>query len=127
MAAMRTHSQMLRACGAFAVGALAGVGLLGIATIGVLLLLAAVGLALLLGGIRERDMPLVFAGAAAAFVAFGVVSLPYHPCRNGETLSDPPLPGQRSSCGGTHPAVYFVPAALALVAAVLMAARRRSD
>ena len=39
----------------------------------------------------------------------------------GETLSDPPLPGQRSACGGTHPAIYFVPAVVALVGAVTSA------
>ena len=122
--ALRAESMRpLRATGLMIAGALTAVGLLGIMTIGLPLLLIA-GLllaALWLNGVSESDVALVLIGAAAGFVVFGIASLPYHPCRPGETLSDPPLPGQRSACGGTHPAIYFVPAVVALVGAVTSA------
>src|SRR3954466_6048224 len=122
---MAERSQWLRVGGALAVGGLAAVGLLGIVTIGVLFLIAAAGVLLMMGGIRESEVPLVFAGASAAFLIFGVASLPYHPCHNGETLSDPPLPGGRSSCGGTYPGIYFIPMAVTMVTAVALAVRQR--
>jgi|SRR5947209_3537152 len=115
--------RIARAIGLGLAGALLAAGLLALLTVGPALLLLA-GL-LLVGlwwhGVFEADVSMVLAGAAVCFLVLGVLSLPYEPCHPGETLSYPPLPGQRSSCGGTNPALYFVPAFLAFVGAATSA------
>src|SRR3954454_6829224 len=113
--------RVLRAIGLAAAGALTATGLLGIATIRLPLLAVAGALYDFVGrdrGLTPADAVFAFAGAAAAFAALGVASLPYVPCENSTITSDPPMPGQPSSCGGFNPAIYFVPAALALAGAI---------
>jgi hypothetical protein len=112
-----------RILGALVAGALGAVGLLGIMTIGLPLIALAGGLVVLLfrAGLREREVAFVFLGATIAFAAFGMAAFPYEPCREGEVLVDPPGPGQRNECGGTNPAIYLVPAVLALMSGVIVA------
>ena len=120
--------RFLRATGLLAAGALTATGFLGIVTIGLPLLAMAGALFALIGrdkGLMPADAMFVLVGAAVAFGAFGIASLPYTPCSSGETLVDPPGPGQRNSCGGFNPAIYFVPAALSLAGAVIAALEQR--
>jgi hypothetical protein len=108
-----------------AVGLLAGLGLAALASIGVFLLVVALGLAALLGS-RNVDgilwMPL---GAGVAFAAIGFVALPWRAC-DGTSHVEVPAGSREavsSSCGGIHPAAWFVIAAV--LAAVSIGAATR--
>lgn len=70
-------------------------------------------------------------GASVAFVAVGVAALPWRSCAEvTPTVSDPPRPGQGTSfsCGGMHPAAWFMLATVTAAAASVdaLGARRRS-
>src|SRR3954467_7709245 len=97
----------LRAIGLAAAGALTATGLLGIATIGLPLLALAGALFALIGrdrGLTPGDGFFAFAGAACAFIAFGVAALP----------SDT-----------AYLMIYAVPAAIALAGALGAAIEQR--
>jgi hypothetical protein len=99
-------------------GALMSFGLLGAASIGLpFLLVGAILTALLVREIGTGHAYGAAFGVAVVLAAVGVINLPYHPC-GPQGVSDPPMPGVPSECGGFNPLVFFVPAAIALAAGV---------
>ena len=114
------------AVGWIAVGAAGAVGLAAIASIGVFLLAGAGLLAGTLLATRAGGEWWALLGVAAAFVALGVLALPWRSCPSvTPTVSDPPGPGETSSysCGGIHPAIWFALALGAVVGAIAGARR----
>lgn len=117
------------AAGWAVVGGLAATGLASIGSIGGLLLAGAGLLALAQAAVGVRGETWTLVGAGAAFVALGVVALPWRACPDVvPTVSDPPRPGESNSysCGGVHPAVWFTLGALSAAAAIAVARTRRA-
>ena len=107
-----------------AAGALLGLGLAAIASIGALLLVTGAALAVALAVRDVPGWPAALLGVGAAFAVIGAASLPWQACPEvtPTVVAAPGEPGERYECGGLHPAVWFG-VALAAGAGALGAAR----
>ncbi|HEX2085953.1 MAG TPA: hypothetical protein VHF89_09750 [Solirubrobacteraceae bacterium] len=110
------------------VGALVGVGVPALLSIGPLLLLLAAGLAIALHRAGLRATGWVFVGVGLALVVLGFLALPWRSCATGPSQVVA-RPGETASgsCGGIHPAVFLALGAGAIAAPILdrLRARRR--